>query len=117
MEAPKKMGPDALLKDKFKAQRHRTGYEDGISSTHKALPVTAFVLSDNPVPLLGVATRCAVFWRQCVRWCVVLASAHTFLYLHKTSISKLPDMSLSFQSFASSLPMMNSMRINPFTGR
>lgn len=56
VEAPKKMGPDALLKDKFETQRHRTGYEDGISSSHKALPATAFILSDNPVPLLGVAT-------------------------------------------------------------
>lgn len=71
------MGPDALLKDKFKAQRHRTGYEDGISSTHKALPATAFVLSDNPVPLLGVATRCAVFWHQSARRCLLVATVYT----------------------------------------
>lgn len=57
VEAPKKMGPDALMKDKFKAQRHRTGYDDGLSTTHRAMPATAFLLSDNPVPLLGVATR------------------------------------------------------------
>lgn len=58
VEAPKKMGPDALLKDKFKANRQRQGYEDGISLTRRTAPATAFVLSENPVEMLGRFTRC-----------------------------------------------------------
>jgi hypothetical protein len=29
------MGPEALLKQKIKQKRHREGYEDGLSSSHK----------------------------------------------------------------------------------
>jgi len=29
------LGPEALLKLKVKQKRHREGYEDGISSSHK----------------------------------------------------------------------------------
>lgn len=57
VEAPKKMGPDALLKDKFKANRQRQGYEDGISLTSRTAPATAFVLSEAPVEMLGRFTR------------------------------------------------------------
>ena len=59
VEAPKKMGPDALLKDKFKANRQRQGYEEGISTTRRTAPATSFVLSEAPVEMLGRFTRCA----------------------------------------------------------
>ena len=52
-EAPRSMGPDALLKMKAKQRRFREGYEDGISSTHKSVSAVAFILSDHPVELLG----------------------------------------------------------------
>jgi hypothetical protein len=29
------MGPEALMKAKIKQKRHREGYEDGLSSSHK----------------------------------------------------------------------------------
>jgi AdoMet-dependent rRNA methyltransferase SPB1 len=29
------MGPEALLKQKIKQKRHREGYEEGLSSSHK----------------------------------------------------------------------------------
>jgi hypothetical protein len=29
------MGPEALLKQKIKQKRHREGYDDGLSSSHK----------------------------------------------------------------------------------
>lgn len=29
------MGPEALLRDKIKQTRHREGYEEGLSSSHK----------------------------------------------------------------------------------
>jgi hypothetical protein len=35
----------------------REGYADGLSSTHRALPASAFLLSDAPVEMLGAATR------------------------------------------------------------
>lgn len=64
VEAPKKMGPDALLKDKFKANRQRQGYEEGISTSHRTAPATSFVLSEAPVEMLGRFTRCANFGGQ-----------------------------------------------------
>ena len=62
VEAPKKMGPDALLKDKFKANRQRQGYEEGISTTRRTAPATSFVLSEAPVEMLGRFTRFADLW-------------------------------------------------------
>eukprot|EP00878_Enallax_costatus_P015432 GHUV01016165.1.p1 GENE.GHUV01016165.1~~GHUV01016165.1.p1 ORF type:complete len:408 (+),score=85.30 GHUV01016165.1:277-1500(+) len=56
-EAPKVMGPEALLKQKIKQKRHREGYDDRLSSSHKAMPAAAFVLSDTPVEMLGHATQ------------------------------------------------------------
>jgi Domain of unknown function (DUF3381) len=66
VEAPKKMGPDALLKDKFKANRQRQGYEEGISTSHRTAPATSFVLSEAPVEMLGRFTRCAGLWSDAV---------------------------------------------------
>ncbi len=57
MEQPKKMGPDALLKDKFKATRQRGGYEDGLSLSRRVAPAAAFVLSEAPVEMLGRFSR------------------------------------------------------------
>ena len=34
-EAKKVMGPEALLREKIKQRRHREGYEDGLSTSHK----------------------------------------------------------------------------------
>ena len=51
-------GPDALIKHKIKKQRHREGYADGISTTHRAISAAAFVMSDHPVEVLGNNTRC-----------------------------------------------------------
>ena len=56
-EAPKIMGPDALLKQKIKQRRHREGYEEGLSSTYRPLPAAAFITSDKPVELLGLHSR------------------------------------------------------------
>lgn len=58
-EEPKKMGPDSLLRQKVKQKRFREGYEDGLSSTHKATSALAFVLSETPVEMLGQFSRCA----------------------------------------------------------
>lgn len=60
-EEPKKMGPDALLKQKVKQKRFREGYEDGLSSTHKATSALAFVMSETPVEMLGQFSRCATY--------------------------------------------------------
>ncbi len=60
-EEPKKMGPDALLKQKVKQKRFREGYEDGLSSTHKATSALAFVMSEMPVEMLGKFSRCAAY--------------------------------------------------------
>lgn len=59
-EEPKKMGPDSLLRQKVKQKRFREGYEDGLSSTHKATSALAFVVSETPVEMLGQYSRCAV---------------------------------------------------------
>jgi AdoMet-dependent rRNA methyltransferase SPB1 len=56
-EAPKIMGPEALLKLKIKQKRHREGYEEGLSTSHKPLAAVEFLLSDAPVELLGRATK------------------------------------------------------------
>lgn len=50
-------GPDALIKHKIKKQRHREGYAEGISTTHRAISAAAFVMSDHPVEVLGNNTR------------------------------------------------------------
>eukprot|EP00887_Chlorella_sp_A99_P001387 scaffold8.g1387.t1 len=55
-EAPKVAGPDALLKQKVKQRRFREGYEDGLSTTHKALAAAAFVAGDAPIEALGAYT-------------------------------------------------------------
>lgn len=52
------MGPDSLLRQKVKQKRFREGYEDGLSSTHKATSALAFVMSDTPVEMLGQYSRC-----------------------------------------------------------
>ncbi len=71
-DAPKVMGPEALLREKVKQRRHREGYEDGISTTFKALSALGFLTSDTPVELLGQFTRLALdgpeSWK--VRVCV-----------------------------------------------
>lgn len=51
------MGPEALLKQKIKQKRHREGYDDGLSSSHKAAAAAAFIMSDTPVEMLGQATQ------------------------------------------------------------
>ncbi|GAB4820618.1 hypothetical protein N2152v2_007664 [Parachlorella kessleri] len=56
-EAPKLMGPDALLKQKVAQKRFREGYDEGASSTHRALAAAAFVAGDAPVELLGRFTQ------------------------------------------------------------
>ena len=58
-EEPKKMGPDSLLRQKVKQKRFREGYEEGLSSTHKATSALAFVMSDTPVEMLGQYSRYA----------------------------------------------------------
>eukprot|EP00884_Botryococcus_braunii_P011521 jgi/Botrbrau1/2036/Bobra.0047s0016.1 len=50
-------GPDALLRAKNKQKRHRQGYEDGLSTTHRAMSAAAFVIAENPIELLGKCTR------------------------------------------------------------
>ncbi|WIA36773.1 hypothetical protein OEZ86_008035 [Tetradesmus obliquus] len=59
-EAPKVMGPEALLKQKIKQKRHREGYEEGLSSSHRALPAAAFLLSATPIEMLGQATQLVI---------------------------------------------------------
>lgn len=54
------MGPDALLKQKVAQKRFREGYEEGASSTHRALPAATFVMGDSPVEMLGQFTQIAV---------------------------------------------------------
>jgi len=56
-DGPRAMGPDALLKLKTKQRRFREGYEEGISTTHKALSAVHFVLSQRAPELLGGATQ------------------------------------------------------------
>ncbi|KAL6781160.1 RRM11 [Auxenochlorella protothecoides x Auxenochlorella symbiontica] len=55
-EAPRNAGPDALVKQKVTQRRFREGYEDGLSSLHRALPAADFVLLDAPIELLGKYT-------------------------------------------------------------
>ncbi len=57
-EAPKSLGPDALLRQKVKQKRFRDGYEEGLSSTHRATSAAAFILSEQPVEMLGQYSRC-----------------------------------------------------------
>lgn len=56
-EEPKKLGPDALLRAKVKQKRFREGYEEGLSSTHKAASMAAFIASETPVEMLGQYSR------------------------------------------------------------
>ena len=59
-EAPKNMGPDALIKQKVKQKRFREGYEEGLSTMHKPTSAAAFVLSTTPVEMLGQFSQFAV---------------------------------------------------------
>ncbi|KAL4457861.1 hypothetical protein ABPG75_012726 [Micractinium tetrahymenae] len=59
-DAPRVMGPDALIKQKIKQTRFREGYEDGISTTHKVLPAAAFIAGDSPIEMLGQFTAIAI---------------------------------------------------------
>lgn len=56
-EAPKVMGPEALLRQKIKQRRFREGYEEGLSTSHKATSALTFLASDAPVELLGRFTE------------------------------------------------------------
>lgn len=56
-EEPKKLGPDALLRQKVKQKRFRDGYEEGLSTTHKAASAAAFIASEQPVEMLGQHSR------------------------------------------------------------
>ncbi len=72
-EEPKKLGPDALLRQKVKQKRFREGYEDGLSSTHKAMSAAAFVASEEPVEMLGRYSRCGTYhavylWELYFEW-------------------------------------------------
>jgi AdoMet-dependent rRNA methyltransferase SPB1 len=56
--ASKPQGPEALLRAAAaKQKRHREGYEDGLSTTHRPAPAAAFIASDAPVEMLGRFTR------------------------------------------------------------
>ncbi|PSC71474.1 rRNA methyltransferase [Micractinium conductrix] len=59
-EAPKIMGPDALIKQKIKQTRFREGYAEGLSTTHKVLSAAAFIAGDAPVEMLGQYTTIAI---------------------------------------------------------
>lgn len=58
-EAPKNMGPDALIKQKIKQKRFREGYEEGLSTMHKPTSAAAFILSATPVEMLGQFSQIA----------------------------------------------------------
>lgn len=58
-DAPKAMGPDALLRAKVKQKRWREGYEEGAATTHRAAPAAAFIASAAPVEMLGQFSQCA----------------------------------------------------------
>jgi AdoMet-dependent rRNA methyltransferase SPB1 len=56
--AAKPSGPEALLRAAAtKQKRHREGYEEGLSTTHRPAPAAAFLASDAPVEMLGRFTR------------------------------------------------------------
>lgn len=59
-DAPKNMGPDALLKQKVKQKRFREGYEEGLSTMHKPCSAASFILSDAPVEMLGQFSQFAL---------------------------------------------------------
>ena len=59
-DAPKRMGPDALLRSKEKQKRFRDGYEAGISTTRLSGAAAAFVSAPAPVEVLG-----RISWRVC----------------------------------------------------
>lgn len=73
-DAPKVMGPDALLRQKITQKRHRDGYEEGSSSLHRPLPAAAFVASDSPVEVLGQHSRCQHSLGPVSYLCLVLSS-------------------------------------------
>lgn len=56
-EVKKTGGPDALLREKVKQKRHREGYEEGLTNTHRLASALAFVASGPPVEMLGQYTR------------------------------------------------------------
>ncbi len=53
----KVMGPDALIRQKIKQVRHREGYDEGLSSSHKTVSALAFIATDSPVEMLGQYTQ------------------------------------------------------------
>jgi Domain of unknown function (DUF3381) len=55
-DAPKVMGPDALLKTIGKKHRHRTGYDAGTSLVHKTVTAVEFVRCNDPMPTLGTTS-------------------------------------------------------------
>ena len=68
-DAPKPMGPDALLRAKVKQKRWREGYEEGAATTHRAAPAAAFIASAAPVEMLGQFSQCAP---GALHFCVML---------------------------------------------
>ncbi|GIM12377.1 hypothetical protein Vretimale_15764 [Volvox reticuliferus] len=60
VEPKKAMGPEALLRQKIKQRRFREGYEDGMSTSHRATSALAFLVSDAPVEMLGNFTELAL---------------------------------------------------------
>ncbi|GIL46558.1 hypothetical protein Vafri_3535 [Volvox africanus] len=60
VEPKKAMGPEALLRQKVKQRRFREGYEDGMSTSHRATSALAFLVSDAPVEMLGNFTELAL---------------------------------------------------------
>ncbi|KAF5833809.1 FtsJ-like methyltransferase-domain-containing protein [Dunaliella salina] len=59
-DAPRVMGPEALLRQKIKQHRHRSGYEDGLSTMHKVVPALGFLAASAPVEMLGQVTQIAL---------------------------------------------------------
>lgn len=51
------MGPEALIKEKIKQRRHREGYEEGVSTSHKTASALSFLVSNTPVQMLGQVGR------------------------------------------------------------
>lgn len=63
------MGPEALLKQKIKQKRHREGYEDGLSSSHRQV-------AGNGAQLHVVSLSCVASHALC---CYNLVEQHRHL--------------------------------------
>ena len=59
-EAPKAMGPAALLRTIGKKTRHRSGYDDDASLLGKQTTAVEFVMAKDPMPLLATCTSMIV---------------------------------------------------------